>query len=353
MGVQYGYEGLQQGMMAHNDNNDNKDVGGNCKSERDAKFSGEGVSPSSYQKMRSREVFEKFFGKSSNKGGKDSSDADANDIDYSGEEEDNRSPHPFAQFNPYNDNSSIPFHSQLRKDSSEKSTANKKKADPVMIDLPCTLEELHFGCKKTVRITRKRYKRCFPSIDDSAKDKEEKDKNLINETKVLHIPIEMGMKDGDKITFPNEGDEVEVEEEKKDDIDDSAKVYQQQKRLQPADVIFTIKEKQHCTFERRDSDIVHTTAVSLLNALTEECSVRVPTLDGHAIFLDCPEVICHNYEKRIKGEGLSLRHGDDDSDEGNGKGKRGDLIVRFHVLFPRSLDRNVQLKLRELLVGIE
>jgi hypothetical protein len=34
-------------------------------------------------------------------------------------------------------------------------------------------------------------------------------------------------------------------------------------------------------------------------------------------------------------------------------GTKGDLIIRFHLLFPKHLDGNKKLKIRELLAGEE
>jgi DnaJ-class molecular chaperone len=80
-------------------------------------FSTSTVTRPGYGKPNAQEVFERFFGTAN----------------------------PFADFG-YND--AMPFGSKLKK-------PGPKKADPVVQELPLTLEELFNGCTKRLAITRK------------------------------------------------------------------------------------------------------------------------------------------------------------------------------------------------------
>jgi len=67
----------------------------------------------------------------------------------------------------------------------------------------------------------------------------------------------------------------------------------------------------------------------------------VPTLDGRVLSVPCPEVVAPGYEKAVKGEGMPLSKAPD---------TRGDLIIRFTVIFPEYLSEDKKLALRKLLV---
>eukprot|EP00486_Rosalina_sp_Unknown_P002967 CAMPEP_0201567410 /NCGR_PEP_ID=MMETSP0190_2-20130828/7918_1 /ASSEMBLY_ACC=CAM_ASM_000263 /TAXON_ID=37353 /ORGANISM="Rosalina sp." /LENGTH=249 /DNA_ID=CAMNT_0047987399 /DNA_START=154 /DNA_END=899 /DNA_ORIENTATION=+ len=98
----------------------------------------------------------------------------------------------------------------------------KRKGRTVQYDLGLSLEELYFGRKKTLKITRKRL-----NSDN---------KSFRTESKTLTIDIKKGWKQGTKITFENEGDE---------DIN-----------ITPGDIQFVIKEKKHDVFERDGNNLV-------------------------------------------------------------------------------------------------
>ena len=207
---------------------------------------------------------------------------------------------PFASFG-FGD--STKFTSRLQKQ-------GMKKGESVISDLPCTLEELFNGCSKKLQITRVR----FQNPDDRTSE-------LIEETKVLSVSVKPGWKKGTKITFPNEGDEAAD--------------------LLAADVIFILSEVPHSTLTRASNNIVFLAKVSLADALTD-CTISVPTLDGRQLSLPCPEVVSPGYEKVIKGEGMP---------NPKAAGKRGDLLIRFKISFPKFLDEKKKRVIRETLAG--
>jgi DnaJ-class molecular chaperone len=191
-----------------------------------------------------------------------------------------------------------PFSSKLNK-------PGPKKEDPVFYNLDCTLSELYNGCIKKFNVTRKR----FTPEGDS-----------IEEAKVLTIGVKPGWKKGTKITFPCEGDEV---------VGGIS-----------ADIIFVIQEKpDDSSYVRDGHNLIYTYKLNLADALTD-CSLQIPTLDQRVVSIACPEVVSPFYEKIVSGEGMPIS---------KKPGTRGDLIIKFHILFPKYLNGAKKIKLRELL----
>jgi len=201
---------------------------------------------------------------------------------------------PFADFG-FGD--SIPFASRLRR-------PGPKKMEPIVKDLPCSLEELFNGCQKKLAVTRKRFS---------------PEGGLHDETKTLSVNVRPGWKKGTKVTFPNEGDEGH--------------------NIVPADLVFVITEKPHAKLAREGNNLVFTSRISLADALTD-CAIDVPTLDGRTLAIPCPEVVAPGYEKAIPGEGMPLSKKPD---------QRGDLVIRFHIIFPEYLPEDKKQSLRMLL----
>ena len=211
----------------------------------------------------------------------------------------------FGTENPFADfgfDEATPFTSKLKKQ-------GPKKGEGVVKDLECTLGELFNGCVKKLKITRMRY----TGTEGELKE----------ESKVLSVSVKPGWKKGTKITFPSEGDEGPD--------------------MIPADLIFVITEAPHATLAREGSSLVFLATISLADALTD-CVIAVPTLDGRKLSLPCPEVVYPNYEKRVGGEGMPQ------SKKG---GARGDLVIRFKILFPDFLDEKKKNTLRVTLAGTE
>lgn len=180
-----------------------------------------------------------------------------------------------------------------------------KKEDPVFYNLDCTLSELYNGCIKKFNVSRKRF---TPEGE------------AVEEAKVLTIGVKPGWKKGTKITFPCEGDEI---------IGGIS-----------ADIIFVIQEKaDDCGYVRDGHNLIYTYRLNLADALTD-CSLQIPTLDQRTISIACPEVVSPFYEKIVTDEGMPIS---------KKPGTRGDLIIKFHILFPKYLNGTKKIKLRELL----
>lgn len=216
----------------------------------------------------------------------------------------------FGTANPFADfgfGESTPFTSRL-------GAQGPKKVDPVVINLACTLEELYNGCTKKLKITRLR-----PSPEDPSA--------LAPEPKVLSIQVKSGWKSGTKITFPGEGDAQ---------VAGPSGV-----APPPPDLVFVIEQTPHSRFAREGGDLVFLSTVSLFDALTD-CTVQVPTLDGRTLSIPCPEVVSPGYEKVVVGEGMpSSKAG----------GAKGNLVIRFKIVFPKFLEESKKKIIRETLSG--
>lgn len=210
----------------------------------------------------------------------------------------------FGTENPFADfgfGQSVPFASRLRQ-------PGPVKAEPVVKDLKCTLEELFNGCVKRYNATRKRFT-------------EEGD--LIDEIKTLTINVKPGWKKGTKITFGCEGDEGP--------------------NMIPADLVFVLAEIKHAQLVRESNNLVYTAKIGLVDALTD-CTIDVPTLNGRSLSVACPEVVSPGYEKVLPGEGMPLS---------KKPGTSGDMIIRFCIVFPQYLPFDKKAKLRKILSSNE
>lgn len=148
---------------------------------------------------------------------------------------------------------------------------------------------------------------------------------LFEQSKVLVVNVKPGWKKGTKVTFPNEGDEGVG--------------------VQAQDVVFVIDEKLvNNGYSRSGNNLIHLYHISLSDALTD-CSLQVPTLDGRVLSIACPEVVHPEYEKVIPGEGMPL------SKKSAAPGEKGDLVIRFRILFPKYLNGGKRIKIKELLAN--
>ncbi|KAL6141258.1 hypothetical protein ACLB2K_059548 [Fragaria x ananassa] len=130
-----------------------------------------------------------------------------------------------------------------------------RKASPIEIRLPCTLEELYKGNNKKMKISR--------DIADTS------GKNMKVE-EILTSDIKPGWKKGTKVTFPDKGNE--------------------QPNVIPADLVFIIDEKPHSVFTRDGNDLIVTQNVSLVEALTGY-TFNLTTLDGRRLTIPVDNVI--------------------------------------------------------------
>ena len=131
-------------------------------------------------------------------------------------------------------------------------------------------------------------------------------KKILEEKKVLEVFIEKGMKHGQEIRFPGEGD--------------------QGPKIIPGDVIIVLEEREHDLFLRKGSDLYYKAKIDLLTALAGG-SFYVEHLDNRYLHVQIlpGEVIRPGMEKQITGEGMP---------EYKRPFDKGNLYVSFEVEFP-------------------
>ena len=180
-----------------------------------------------------------------------------------------------------------------------------RKAEPVVHEFACSLEELARGTVKKMKVSRK-------LLDATGQ--------TMTTSKVLEINVKPGWKDGTKITFENEGDEVPGQE--------------------AADVVFVLKEKKHPHFQRDGDDIKYTVKLPLKDALLGAI-LEVPLLLGGVKKLDMRgRVLSPATIFKVAGEGMPLQ---------KSSSTRGDLYIHVEVSFPTSLTEQQQQAIRSVL----
>lgn len=165
-------------------------------------------------------------------------------------------------------------------------------------DLYVTLEEINAGATRKLKITRKRFQ--FDS------------NSTIREEKVLEVPIKPGWKEGTKITFESEGDAADP-------------------RTLPGDIVFIIRDKAHPIFERSNADLIYRVKLTLKEALLGTLVV-IPFLDTTKkpyLLRTYREILTPQCERRFLNEGLPYPKDPQ---------RRGDLIVKFDILFPKLIN---------------
>lgn len=149
------------------------------------------------------------------------------------------------------------------------------------------------------------------------------DRSIVKKEVTQAIMVKPGWRKGHKVTLDGMGDE--------------------RPGCLPADAVFTVAEKKHSTFKRVGDDLVLKAKVPLVSALTG-WSFSFRLLGGEKVswsFRD--EVIRPGYEKVVRGEGMPV--------VGGKKGARGDLRVKFDVVFPKNLTGEQRRGLVEILRG--
>ncbi|OJJ03187.1 hypothetical protein ASPVEDRAFT_133629 [Aspergillus versicolor CBS 583.65] len=130
-------------------------------------------------------------------------------------------------------------------------------------------------------------------------------KKTVVERKVLHVHVDRGVKNGHKIEFRGEGDQLPG--------------------VMPGDVVFEIEQKPHPRFQRKEDDLFYHAEIDLLTALGGG-TLNIEHLDDRwlSVTIAPGEVITPGAVKVIKGQGMpSFRHHD-----------HGNLYIQFDVKFP-------------------
>lgn len=185
------------------------------------------------------------------------------------------------------------------------SRASRPRKDPTIErEFYCSLEELFKGCTKKLKVTK-------TIMDASGKS--------MPVEKILTIDVKPGWKAGTKIKFENEGDE--------------------RPGVEPADMVFVLREKDHPYFKREGNDLVYNAPISLKDALTNP-TVELTTLDGKKKRIKMSGIVAPNTREVIVGEGMPIS---------KNPTKRGNLILSFHVQFPSHLSEDQKQQLASIL----
>mmetsp|Transcript_12138 Transcript_12138/g.10975 ORF Transcript_12138/g.10975 Transcript_12138/m.10975 type:complete len:434 (-) Transcript_12138:132-1433(-) len=178
---------------------------------------------------------------------------------------------------------------------------------------PGMVQQIQSGCQTC--------KGACKVIEEKDKCKQCKGNKVFKDRKVLDVIIEKGMKNGQKIRFSGEADEIPG--------------------TIPGDVIIVINEKEHDVFKRKGADLVYTCDLTLSEAL---CGfVRTLThLDGRILKFEASpgEVVKQDAVKLIQAEGMPY-HGSPFT--------KGRLFIHFTVKFPKTLPINTINALKEVL----
>lgn len=144
----------------------------------------------------------------------------------------------------------------------------------------------------------------------------------VKEKKLFEVVVERGMKDGDHVMFGGEGDQLP-------DMDAAG------------DIVIVLALEKHASFTRQGNHLVIERTVSLAEALTG-FTIHVEHLDGRKLAIDCPfgTVIEPNTHYSVSREGMPIPR--------TGGVERGDLIVKFEIVFPKVTQENVEM-LRRIL----
>lgn len=182
----------------------------------------------------------------------------------------------------------------------------KVQDEPIHKELCLTLEEIMNGCTKKMKITRQ-----VVNPDQ---------KSVRLEEKILSINVKKGWKEGTKITFKQEGD--------------------QKPGCIPADIIFTIKDKEHRYYKRdKNNNLIFKKRIKLRDALCGE-TIIVPTITGSTKQMNIDGILRPGDTRIIYGEGLPLP---------KMPIRRADMIVEFDIDFPATLSGSQKEVLRNIL----
>ncbi|XP_067007681.1 dnaJ homolog subfamily A member 2 [Anabrus simplex] len=144
-------------------------------------------------------------------------------------------------------------------------------------------------------------------------------KKVVNETKILEVHVDKGMRENQKIYFRGEGD--------------------QQPDVEPGDVIIVLHQKPHEKFQRSGDDLLMTHSISLTEALCGFC-MTLKHLDGRDLLIKHPmgQVVKPGDVKGIEGEGMPHHRN---------PFEKGNLYIKFDVTFPENHFAN-EITLKEL-----
>ncbi len=203
---------------------------------------------------------------------------------------------PFASFGDFDDDDEEEaaggFGGRPRPHFASSAGAGGKPA-PAIYPLRCTLEELHSGCVKKIKVTRK-------LMDPRTRQSTASEK-------IISVAVKPGWKAGTKLNYTGEGDE-----------------YAPGRRQ---DIQLVIEEKAHPVFRREGEDLHASVNLTLEEALCGFAKT-VTSLDGKELKVSNKAVTVPNQQLRFANGGMPNQ---------KDPAIKGALIVTFKVTFPPTL----------------
>lgn len=181
----------------------------------------------------------------------------------------------------------------------------KHKNEPMLINLPVTLEEFYSGGVKKVHFMRREFT--------------PEDNTTVEKKKVFDIFIKPGWKHGIQVKFENASHE------------EFHKI--------AGDVIVTLEQTPHELFTRDGNDLITRKPIDLQQALTGT-RITVDTIDRKKLNVNVTDVIKPGFRKVITKNGMP----DPDAPD-----KRGNLVIEFDINFPQYITPDQKLMIRAAL----
>lgn len=181
--------------------------------------------------------------------------------------------------------------------------SNKQEEKPlpdIEMELECTLEEMYNGTIKEIEYEANRFNT---------------DKRTTSFVKLkVNVEIFPGYHKETVLTYPQMGNEAPG--------------------MKSSNLIVKIKEKKHDTFKRvNKNDLVYVNTIKLVEALNS-VPIEITTLDGRKLSIPMDEIVTPSTLKIVKGEGMPVYDKENNLEEYLLHNKKGDLYIRFNIIFP-------------------
>eukprot|EP00792_Barthelona_sp_PAP020_P009687 TRINITY_DN3314_c3_g3_i1.p1 TRINITY_DN3314_c3_g3~~TRINITY_DN3314_c3_g3_i1.p1 ORF type:complete len:324 (+),score=90.51 TRINITY_DN3314_c3_g3_i1:52-1023(+) len=170
---------------------------------------------------------------------------------------------------------------------------NAQKSDDIVHEFNVTLEELYNGTTKHLKVS-------------GLRRLSEDQRSVIEISKTYSVDITPNLSNGTRFRFENEGP-------------------YEPENIQ-GDLIFVMNVLPHEKFEKVENNLVHNVKITLKEALLGK-GIDVHTLDGRVLKLSVSDIVSPNSTLVVESEGFF----NEDYTQ------KGDLVVKFQVIFPAFL----------------
>ena len=114
-------------------------------------------------------------------------------------------------------------------------------------------------------------------------------------------------------------------------------------------MIVCLKEIKHSQYKRVNTkDLLYTQKITLIEALNSE-PVSLKTLDDRKLVITMDEIISPQTVKTVKNEGMPIYNAKDLVQNILFKEKKGDLFIKFEIIFPKFLEPSKKEEISRLL----